>query len=90
LPGLLALAGHTNPPLPRLNTLLAADLKGRQRDWTHFFFGRLEEEGGVPVFHPLKGNSRLQSIAEAEAVACITEDQECLLKGSVISVQVLK
>ncbi len=90
LPGLLTLAGQANPNLPRINARLAADLKGRQRDWTHFFFGRLEEEGGVPVFHPLKGSSRLRDIAEAEAIACIPEDQECLLKGSVISVQVLK
>jgi len=90
LPGLLALAGHANPNLPRINARLAVDLKGRQRDWTHFFFGRLEEEEGFPVFHPLEGSSRLRAIAEAEAIASIPEDQECLLKGSVISVQVLK
>ena len=90
LPGLLALAGHANPNLPRINARLAADLQGRQRDWTDFFFGRLEEEEGFPVFHPLKGSSRLRAIAEAEAIASIPEGQEYLLKGSVISVQVLK
>jgi molybdopterin molybdotransferase len=90
LPGLLALAGHANPNLPRINARLAADLEGRECDWTDFFFGRLKEEEGFPVFHPLKGSSRLRAIAEAEAIAAIPEEQEYLLKGSVISVQVLK
>jgi molybdopterin molybdotransferase len=90
LPGLLALAGHANPSLPRVTARLGADLEGRQRDWTDFFFGRLGEEEGFPVFHPLKGSSRLRAIAEAEAIASIPEEQEYLLKGSVISVQLLK
>ena len=90
LPGLLALAGHANPNLPRIHARLAVDLEGRERDWTDFFFGRLEEEEGFPVFHPLKGNSRLRAIAEAEAIASIPEEQEYLVKGSVISVQLLK
>lgn len=90
LPGLLALAGHTDPPLPRVTARLGADLEGRQRDWTNFFFGKLEEEEGLPVFHPLQDSSRLRAIAEAEAIACIPEGQGPLSKGSVISVQVLK
>jgi len=90
LPGLLALAGHAHPNLPRINARLAADLEGRERDWTDFFFGRLEEEKGFPVFHPLKSSSRLRAIAEAEAIAAIPEGQDNLLEGSVISVQLLK
>jgi molybdopterin molybdotransferase len=90
LPGLLALAGHANPNLPRIHARLATDLEGRNRDWTDFFFGRLEEDEGFPVFHPLNDNSRLRAIAEAEAIASIPEGQNYLLKGSVISVQSLK
>jgi molybdopterin molybdotransferase len=90
LPGLLALAGHANPHLPRINARLAVDLEGRQRDWTDFFFGRLEDGDGYPVFHPVKSLSRLRAIAEAEAIAAIPEGQDNLLKGSVISIQVLK
>jgi molybdopterin molybdotransferase len=90
LPGLLTLAGHANTALPRINARLATDLEGRQRDWTHFFFGRLEADEGFPIFHPLKGSSRLRAIAEAEAIASISEGQGCLLKNSVISVQLLK
>jgi molybdopterin molybdotransferase len=89
LPGLLALAGHAHPGLPRIHARLGADLEGRHRDWTHFFLGRLAEGEGVPVFYPLKGSSRLRDIAEAEAIASIPEEQGSLLKGSVISVQVL-
>ena len=90
LPGLLALAGHANPSLPRATARLGADLEGRQRDWTNFFFGKLEEGEGLPVFHPLLDSSRLRAIAEAEAIACIPEGQGPLSKGSVISVQMLK
>ena len=90
LPGLLALAGHADPGLPRINARLDTYLEGRQPDWTHFFFGTLEEDKGLPVFHPLKGVSRLRSIAEARAIASIPEGQDCLLEGSVISVQLVK
>jgi len=90
LPGLLTLAGYANPHLPRINARLAVDLEKRERDWTYFFFGRLEEDEGFPVFHPIKGGSRLRDIAEAEAIASLPEEQEYLLKGSVISVQLLK
>jgi len=90
LPGLLALAGHAKPGLPGINARLAHALEGRQTDWTHFFFGRLEKDEGLPVFHPLKGSSRLRAIAEAEAIACIPEGQGHLSEGSVISAQVLK
>jgi molybdopterin molybdotransferase len=89
LPGLLALAGHADPALPRIHARLSADIKGRQRDWTDFFFGRLEEAEGLPVFHPLKGKSRLRDIADAEAIAAVPEGQDDLSEGTIISVQVL-
>ena len=90
LPGLLALPGHAHPHLPRTNARLAADLEGRERDWTHFFFGRLEDDKGSLVFHPLNSRSRLRDMAEADAIASIPEGTGSLLKGAVISVQVLK
>ncbi|MDD4137637.1 MAG: molybdopterin molybdotransferase MoeA [Methanoregula sp.] len=89
LPGLLALAGHAAPGLPRMHARLAANLEGGERDWTRFFFGTLKEEEGFPVFYPLNGKSRLRDMAEAGAIAAIPEGQERLLKGAVIPVQVL-
>jgi molybdopterin molybdotransferase len=90
LPGLLTLAGHADPYLPSVNARLATDLEGRQRDWTNFFFGRLEEGAQELVFHPLKDSSRLRAIAEADAIAGIPEGTGPLVKGSVIPVQILK
>jgi len=90
LPGLLALSGHANPGLPGINARLASELKGREPDWTDFFFGTLEPDEGLPTFYPLKERSRLSSIAKATAVASIPEGQEYLSEGSVVYVQVLK
>jgi molybdopterin molybdotransferase len=90
LPGLLALSGHANPGLPRINARLAYDLRDGTSDWTDFFFGTLEFDDGLPVFYPMKKRSRLSSIAEAAAVASIPEGQDYLPKGSVTNVQLLK
>lgn len=90
LPGLLALAGHTNPGLPKINARLGVELEKLEPDWTHFFFGTLEETEGLPVFHHLKGVSRLQAMAEAHAIACIPEGKEHIPEGSVISVQLIE
>jgi molybdopterin molybdotransferase len=90
LPGLLALSGHANKGLPRINARLASQLRGREPDWTDFFFGILEFDDGLPTFYPLKKRSRLSSIAEATAVASIPEGQDYLSEGSVICVQLLK
>ncbi len=90
LPGLLALSGHANQGLPRINARLASELRGREPDWTDFFFGTLELDDGLPTFYPLKERSRLSSIAKATAVASIPEGQDYLSEGSVIHVQLLK
>ncbi len=90
LPGLLTLAGYANPDLPRANARLFSELKGRNTDWTDFFFGTLESGDGLPIFHPLEYRSRLSLIAKAEAVASIPEGGNRLPAGSIISVQLLK
>ncbi|OPY66054.1 MAG: Molybdopterin molybdenumtransferase [Syntrophorhabdus sp. PtaU1.Bin050] len=92
LPGLLALSGHANPGLPRINARLGSELREGKHNWTDFFFGTLDLEHGegLPTFHPMKKRSRLSSIAEATAVASIPEGQDHLSEGSVIDVQILK
>ena len=90
LPGLLRLAGCGSPGLPRTNVRLAEDLTGKYEDWTQFVFGLLEPGNGLPGFRPLTGGSRLQSMAEARAVAAIPEGATRIPAGSVVSVQILE
>lgn len=89
LPGLLALSGHARPGLPWIKARLALDLKGKF-EWTDFFYGTIEYAGdGLPVFYPMEKRARVTSIAKATAVAALTEEQDCLMAGEVINVQLL-
>jgi len=90
LPGLLTLAGDARNALPRLAVRLAEDLVGRHAHWTQFIYGMLETHAAdMPVFHSLKGESRLKSMAEAQAIVAISEGETRLKAGSVVSAQVL-
>jgi molybdopterin molybdotransferase len=89
LPGLLTLAGYTDPLLPTTRARLASELRESEPDWTDFFFGSLEPDDALPIFHPMKKRSRLGAIAGATAIASIPEGQDHLAEGSVISVQLL-
>jgi molybdopterin molybdotransferase len=89
LPGLLTMSGHSDPGLSRINARLSTDLKGREADWTHFFFGILEGTKDLPIFHHVKRGSRLRSIADATAIASISEGTGYLPADSVVSVQLL-
>ncbi|MGD9878051.1 molybdopterin molybdotransferase MoeA [Desulfococcus sp.] len=90
LPGLLKLAGHGRPGLPVIPVRTASDLLGRHPRWTQFIFGMIETRSDLPVFYPLKGASRLQSMAEAEAVIAIPEGETVIPAGTVIPAQLLE
>lgn len=91
LPGLLRLGGYRSPGLPTATVRLAGDLRGRHAHWTQFIFGMVEPQPqGLPLFHSLKGESRLRSMAEAGAVVAIEEGRTLLSAGSVVSAQVLE
>lgn len=90
LPGLLALSGHKDRGLPKIKARLASEIRGSSIDWTDFFFGTLEFDDVLPTFYPMKKRSRLKSIAEATAIASVPEGRDCLLEGSVITVQLLQ
>jgi molybdopterin molybdotransferase len=87
LPGLLRLAGHPRTGLPTALVELAADLEGRYADWTQFVFGLLENKNGKTVFHPLRMRSRLQSMADAQAIVAIPEGSTCLPTGEMVWAQ---
>lgn len=89
LPGLLKLSGHTMPGLSVRRARLSHELYGRDIDWTQFVFGCLKYENGIPVFHSLRQKGRLQSMAQATAVAIIPEGKTKIPAGSTIPVQIL-
>lgn len=89
LPGLLKLAGHRHTGLPTIAVKLEHDLTGRFTDWTQFIYGTLQKGDDLPLFRSLRGKSRLQSMAEAQAVAAIAEGKTMLAAGSIINAQLL-
>jgi len=88
LPGLLKLAGYRRPHLPEVAAILAEPVEG-QIDWTQFVGGRLERSASGDLFHPLKLVSRLQSMAQAEALLAIPEGTARIPQGARVRVQLL-
>lgn len=90
LPGLMKLSNHPFPGLQKKVVRLASDISGRDIDWTQFIFGFVVQDGSdLPVFHSLRQKGRLQSMAEATAIAAIPEGESLILAGSTINVQIL-
>ncbi|HNT23904.1 MAG TPA: molybdopterin molybdotransferase MoeA [Anaerolineales bacterium] len=86
LPGLHKLAGEAKPGLPQTLAVMAEPISG-QVDWTQFVHGRLVQEDQRLLFQPLKYKSRLQEMAQTEAIARIPEGQEVIPAGSLVMVQ---
>ena len=89
LPGLQKLAGYSKPGLPMIPAIIGKELNG-QVDWTQFKHGRLIKEDGRLLFEPMRYKSRLQEMADLEAIAKIPEGQTKLPTGSPVMVQVLQ
>lgn len=88
LPGLHRLGGFRRPGLPLQVARLAAPVSG-QRDWTQFVHGRLAPGHEGLLFHPIEMNSRLQAMAQMEAIVTIPEGTEQIPRGALVRVQVL-
>jgi molybdopterin molybdotransferase len=88
LPGLHRLEGRARPGLPVAAARLGEPIRG-QMDWTQFVHGRLEMNGAGPVFYPMRMKSRLQEMAQMEALVRVPEGTEWLPAGIMIPVQVL-
>ena len=87
LPGLMGMAGHQDPGLPRIPARLAKDLEG-QEDWTQFWHGRLEPvEDDLPRFHPYDYSGRLKAMADSQAIASLPQGQGRLSAGQAVIVQ---
>lgn len=89
LPGLQKLAGQPPFGLPRRIVRLAKMVRG-QIDWTQFIHGIIEDAGDQLLFYPEKMKSRLQMMAQADAIIAIPEGQDRILEGSMIQAHILK
>jgi molybdopterin molybdotransferase len=88
LPALHRLEGRTQAGLPIQAARLAQSIQG-QKDWTQFVHGCLERSSTGLVFQPLRMKSRLQEMAQMEALVQIPEGTEWLEEGATVLVQVL-
>jgi molybdopterin molybdotransferase len=89
LPGLQRLAGFENPGLSRAVMQMAEEVSGLEKDWTQFIFGVILNSGELPLFHPLRSKSRLQSMAKAQAVVAIPEGTTKIAAGTIVTAQLL-
>jgi molybdopterin molybdotransferase len=88
LPGLMRLAGHPAPGLPRVMARLGQSLSG-QIDWTQFVQGRFERREDELMFHPFKLASRLSAMAGTEGFVAIPEGTETIPQGARVEAQVV-
>lgn len=83
LPGLLKLEGGTAEALPIVHVRIGREIAVRDRDWTQFIFGTVETGEGLPVFMPLELDSRLRSLATAQAVVAVPEGMDGMERGHI-------
>jgi molybdopterin molybdotransferase len=88
LPGLHKLAGFPEPGLRTAPAVMAETISG-QVDWTQFVHGKLGKDDGRLVFQPVRCRSRLQEMAQMEAIAKIPEGETELRAGQVVLVQMV-
>ncbi len=88
LPGLQTLCGWTKPGLPRVTAQLLESVSG-MRSWTQFIHGSLDVSLEGMAFKPSKLKSRLQMMAQSNAIAMIPEGVETIVEKTWIPVQVL-
>ncbi|MBU1170105.1 MAG: molybdopterin molybdotransferase MoeA [Proteobacteria bacterium] len=88
LPGLLRMKGETHSPFPLIQATLTSDVRG-DSDWTQFFHALLEKDQGHLLVTPQMQKSRLQSMANKNALIVLPEGFKMLTAGSMITVQVL-
>lgn len=88
-PGLMKMAGYSNPGLPLRMVRLASDIRVRSIDWTQLVYGTLQERDGELIFNALKNESRLQSMAMAQCVVSVPEGIDFYHAGTLVAAQIL-
>lgn len=88
LPAVLQMQGHKGPAFPTVAACLGASVHGVGH-WTQFVHAKLQRIDGRLTAIPLQQKSRLQTMAEKDALIRIPEGCEGLSKGDVVDVQLL-
>lgn len=89
LPGILSMSGMSQMPFPLIPATLTADVRGIET-WTQFVHASIEKNPNDDwQVRPLKQASRLQSMANKNAIIMLPEGYECLSAGASTIVQVL-
>ncbi len=89
LPALLRMRGEEPPAFPRIGARLAEAVRG-ERGWTRFVPARLAAGPDLPWAVPLRGGSVLRSLAEKQALVCLSEERESFAPGETVTIDLLE
>lgn len=89
LPGLMKMKGDNPSPFPVAMARLTMSVKKRDVSWTKFVHARIEKRESDYFVYPMKPKSRLQSMANKNALILIPEGCEELQEGDIVVVQLL-
>lgn len=88
LPGLLAMEGCTHPPFPWVRSHVGETIRG-DKDWTQFFDVCFVTGEDGAMAQPVRQRSRLQALAQKEALMVLPEGCEKVTEGEETSIQLL-
>lgn len=88
LPGIMAMMGRKGPVFPIVKARLTETMEG-QSSWTQVVHAIASCEGGEWNAQPLKGASRLSSMAQKNALILLSEGVERVEEGSLFDVMLL-
>ncbi len=89
LPGIMKLSGFSEPGLKKIYVRLSETVRGREKDWSQFIYGKIFKENRKSKVLPLKKMSRLKAMADADCIICIPDGVEEISAGEMIPVQLL-
>jgi molybdopterin molybdotransferase len=88
LPGLLAMEGCPPPPFPWVTARLGETVRGDKK-WTQFLDARFSESEEGVIVQPVRHESRLQAMAQREALIVVPEGSNGLTRGEETRIQLL-
>jgi molybdopterin molybdotransferase len=88
LPAVLRMTGDVRHPFPMIPATLTQDAKGRE-SWTQFVHAHVDAVGNGWAVTPMKQESRLQSMANKNALIILPEGCGRLDTGKTVMVQLL-